>query len=82
MKGCADMILLPVNVVKRIRKNEYLKGLNVQKLRDNPVCPRCEHVALRDIGYTKNKTATCTHCGYHGRMEYTLEEYAKRKMYR
>ena len=75
-------IYLPDNVARRIKKHEYLKSLDIERLRDNPVCPRCERVALRDIGYTKEKKSTCPHCGYRGRMETTLGEYAKRELYK
>ncbi len=79
MKGT---IYLPDRVARRIKQHEYIKGLDMEKLGDNPVCPRCEKVALRDIGYTKGKIATCPHCGYSGEMRVTLREYAGQKMYK
>ena len=75
-------IYLPPSVYRRIKKHEYLNGLDIEKLKDNPVCPRCERVALRDIGYSKGKIATCPHCGYKGVMNTTLKEYAEGELYR
>ena len=51
------MIYLPRNVARRIKAHEYLRGIDIEKLKDNPVCPRCERVALRDTGYAENRTA-------------------------
>lgn len=75
-------IYLPPNVYGRIKKHEYLKGIDIEKLGDNPICPRCERVALRDVGYTKGKIATCPHCGFKGVMNVTLREYAEKHLYR
>ena len=75
-------IYLPPSVYRRILKHEYLKGLDIEKAKNNPVCPRCERVALRDKGYTENKIARCPHCGYHGRMDTTLAEYLGKEMYK
>jgi len=75
-------IYLPRNVYKRIKMHEFINKIDVEKLRDNPVCPKCERVALRDIGYSKEKIATCPHCGYKGVMSVTLKEYAEKQMYR
>ena len=75
-------IFLPPNVLRRIKKHEYLKGLDIEKLGDNPICPKCERVALRDIGYQSGKIATCPHCGYKGRMDTTLKEYSQRELYK
>ncbi len=75
------MIYLPQRVYKRIKTHEYLNKIDINKLADNPVCPRCEKVALRDIGYKEMKIATCPHCGYHGKMTVTLREYAKKMLY-
>ena len=77
-----NTIFLPPNVLKRIKKHEYLKGLDMEKLKDNPICPRCERVALRDIGYQSEKIATCPHCGYKGRMTTTLSQYAAGEFYK
>lgn len=76
------MIYLPRNVARRIKAHEYLRGIDIEKLKDNPVCPRCERVALRDTGYTENRTAQCPHCGYRGSMPVTLREYAEKMMYK
>ncbi len=76
------MIFLPQNVANRIKIHKYLSTLNFEELGNNPMCPRCERVALRDIGYSKDKTGHCPACGFKGRMEVTLNEYAKRKLYR
>lgn len=76
------MIYLPRNVARRIKAHEYLRGIDIEKLKDNPVCPRCERVALRDTGYAENRTAQCPHCGYRGPMPVTLREYAEKMMYK
>ena len=75
-------ILLPKNVAERIKIHEYLRSLDFDELGENPICPRCERVALRDIGWTKGKIGTCPACGYTGRMDTTLNEYAKMKLYK
>lgn len=76
------MIYLPPNVANRIKIHEYLKSLDFEQLGDNPMCPRCERVALRDIGYSEDKIGQCPSCGYRGRMETTLNEYARLKLYK
>lgn len=76
------MIYLPQSVYKRIKTHEYLKSIDIEKLSDNPVCPRCERVAMRDIGYAEKRIARCPHCGHHGVMRVTLREYADRMMYK
>lgn len=76
------MILLPKNVAERIAQHEYIKALDFEVLKDNPMCPRCERVALRAEGYSEGKTAHCPACGYHGRAEVTLKEYAENEMWR
>ena len=76
------MILLPKNVAERIKIHEYLKSLDFEELKDNPVCPKCERVACKDIGWTDNRIGTCPQCGYHGKMPVTLEQYAKMKLYK
>lgn len=75
-------IFLPVNVAQRIKTHEYVKALNVESLKDNPVCPKCERIALRDEGWTDERIGHCPHCGYKGVMEVTLKEYAEQKLYR
>ena len=76
-------ILLPQSVVSRIMGNSrMMRGMSVAGSGDSPVCPKCERVALRDIGYTENKIAQCPHCGYRGRMEVTLAEYSRKKLYK
>ena len=76
------MIYLPPNVAQRIKIHEYLRSLDFDELGENPICPRCERVALRDIGYTEDKIGHCPACGYKGKMTVTLNEYAKQKMYK
>jgi hypothetical protein len=76
------VIILPQNVANRIKIHAYLKSLDFDELGENPMWPRCERVALRDIGYTENKTGQCPACGYKGRMDTTLNEYARRKLYK
>lgn len=76
------MIYLPQSVAKRIRQHEYLKTLNIDELKDNPVCPKCERVALRDDGWSERKIGHCPQCGYRGKMEVTLQEYADRCLYK
>lgn len=75
-------ILLPKNVAERIKIHEYLRSLDFDELGDNPICPKCERVACRDIGWTDKKIGTCPACGYHGRMPVTLNEYARLKLYK
>lgn len=76
-------ILLPESVVRNILgKSKMMRGMTVDGSGGNPVCPRCERVALRDIGYSKDKTAQCPHCGYKGKMNVTLSEYANKRLYR
>lgn len=75
-------IILPRNVAERIKIHEYLRSLDFDELGDNPMCPRCERVACKDIGWTENKIGTCPQCGYTGRMPVTLKEYAAMKMYK
>ena len=75
-------IYLPKNVAARIRQHEYLKSLDIEKLGDNPVCPRCERVALRDTGWSTDKIGRCPQCGYRGRMTVTLREYAEKHLYK
>ena len=76
------MIYLPPNVANRIKIHAYLKSLDFEELGENPMCPKCERVALRDTGYTKDKIGHCPACGYRGKMLVTLNEYAKKKLYR
>lgn len=75
------MIYLPTKVYKQIKTHEYLKSIDIDKLKDNPICPHCEKVAIRDIGYSEKRIARCPHCGYHGIMNVTLKEYAEKKLY-
>ena len=76
------MIYLPANVAKRIKAHDYIKQLDFDKLKDNPICPRCERVALRTEGWSTNNIAECPSCHYKGRMTVTLEEYANRMLYK
>jgi ribosomal protein L37AE/L43A len=76
-------ILLPESVIRNIMgKSNMMRDMTADKARDNPVCPRCERVALRDVGYTENRTAQCPHCGYKGKMEVTLSQYTGKKLYK
>ena len=75
-------IYLPISVANRIREHEYVKNLSCAETADNPICPKCERVALRDIGWQENSIGCCPHCGYRGKMEVTLREYAKNKLYK
>ena len=74
-------IYLPRNVAERIKRHEYLKSVNIEELGDNPVCTRCERVALRDEGWTKDKIGHCPSCGHRGVMRVTLREYAEKCLY-
>ena len=76
------MIYLPDNVLNRIKIHKYLQSLDFEQLGENPMCPKCERVALRDIGYSEDKIGQCPSCGYRGRMETTLNEYARRQLYK
>ena len=82
MNSIRKPIYLPKSVYQRVLRHEYYKGLDIEKMGDNPVCPRCERVAMRDIGYTKNKVGRCPYCGYRGAMPVTLREYAKNRLYK
>ena len=75
-------IYLPRNVAARIKQHEYLKSLDIDKLGDNPVCPRCERVALRDAGWSRDRIGQCPQCGYRGVMRVTLREYAEKQLYK
>ena len=76
------MIYLPKNVANRIKIHEYLQSLDFEQLGENPMCPKCERVALRDIGYSEDKIGQCPACGYRGKMDVTLNEYARRQLYK
>lgn len=82
MKTIRKSIYLPKSVYQRILRHEYYKGLDIEKMGDNPVCPRCERVAMRDIGYAKNNVGRCPYCGFHGVMKTTLREYAEKGLYK
>lgn len=75
-------IYLPQNVVKRMRQHAYLKSIDIEKLKDNPVCPRCERAALRDKGWSENRIGHCPYCGHRGYMPKTVGAYAAEKLYR
>lgn len=75
-------IYLPRNVAERIKQHEYLRSIDTEKLKDNPVCPRCERVALRDEGWSEKKIGRCPQCGYRGVMRVTLAEYLEKKLYK
>lgn len=75
-------IYLPISVANRIKTHEYVKALNTEGLKDNPICPKCERVALRDEGWTDQKIGHCPHCGYKGKMNTTLKEYAEQRLYK
>ena len=69
-------ILLPQSVIRNIlRENALTQGKTLDNSKDSPICPRCEGVALRDIGYSENRIGRCPHCGFHGRMDTTVREY-------
>jgi len=70
-------IYLPVSVVKRLMRDRYVK-----EPMSNPVCPRCERVAHRDIGWTKEKIGRCPYCGYRGRMEVVVKQYIDEGLYK
>lgn len=75
-------IYLPQNVVKHLRRHAYLQSIDLDKLRDNPVCPRCERAALRDVGWSEDRIGHCPYCGYRGRMPVTVGEYAQKELYK
>lgn len=49
---------------------------------EHPICPRCEKIALRDNGWSKDRTCRCPSCGWKGRATVRLNEYIKEGMYR
>lgn len=49
---------------------------------EHPVCPRCERIALRDIGWTENRKARCPACGWSGRATHLMKEYVQQGLYR
>ena len=75
-------IWLPENVVKRIKAHEYIRSLDFETLKDNPMCTKCERVALRDKGYIEKNIGRCPHCGHIGPMTVTLKVYAEKCMYK
>lgn len=50
-------------------------------LRNRPVCPRCETIAMRDQGYRKEGTSQCPKCGWRGRTV-TLDEVIREQLYK
>ncbi len=76
------MIYLPKSVLHRMKVHEYLRTLDFEDLKGNPVCTRCERVALRDEGWSEDRIGHCPACGHRGVMEVTLHEYAEKMMYR
>ena len=75
-------IYLPTHVARRMRRHAYLQSIDIEKLRDNPVCPRCERAALRDRGWAEEKIGHCPYCGHRGPMPITVGEYAENKLYK
>lgn len=75
-------IYLPRAVARHMRRHAYLQSIDIEKLRDNPVCPRCERAALRDKGWADAKIGHCPYCGHRGPMPMTVKEYAEKQMYR
>lgn len=75
------MLILPKNVAEHM-VNDEIKREGLEKFADNPICPKCEKIAYRDIGWTKNRTATCPHCGYKGKMSVTVRDYIRKRLYR
>lgn len=70
-------IYLPASVIKRLMRDGYVK-----EPMDNPVCPRCERVAHRDIGWAKERIGQCLYCGYRGRMEASVRKYIEEGLYK
>jgi len=52
------------------------------EMKDNPVCPKCERIALRDIGWSTERRARCPHCGWNGKADTLFETYIKQGMWR
>lgn len=53
----------------------------INALAGQPVCPKCERLAFRDVGWKENRIATCSNCGWHGKTV-TYDEYITKKLYR
>ncbi len=66
---------------KHAREHPWI-GEEDKSYSENPICPRCEKIALRHKGWTQNRTARCPSCGWTGRAPVLLREYKKEKMWR
>ena len=56
--------------------NEIINALSSQ-----PVCPKCERLAFRDVGWKEHRNARCANCGWRGQT-CTYDEYITEKLYR
>lgn len=57
-------------------------GEDKRSYNEHPICPKCEKIALRHIGWTENRTARCPACGWTGRAPVLLREYTRDKLWR
>ena len=55
---------------------EVINALSAQ-----PICPKCEQLAFRDVGWKEKRIATCKNCGWHGQT-ITYDEYITNKLYK
>jgi len=53
----------------------------ITALGSQPVCPKCERLAFRDVGWKENRNASCANCGWRGQTV-TYDEYITERMYR
>ena len=55
---------------------------NEKAYTEHPVCPKCEKIALRHTGWTKNRIARCPACGWTGVATTLMKEYQQKKLWR
>lgn len=67
---------------KHARSHPWIGEMDPRRTIEHPICPRCERIALRHIGWTKDRIARCPSCNWTGRAEVVLNEYVERKLYR
>lgn len=48
----------------------------------HPICPRCERIALRDVGWSTNRMCRCPACGWSGQASVLMKEYVNQGLYR
>ena len=56
-------------------------GQIVAQYAKQPICPRCEGMACRDVGWKDGGRAGCVSCGWRG-ATITVDEYMTARLYR